>query len=93
VVTHFLHTLLVSSRGLETGGFESGSFGVRGVPVGSPWLPRSTLLDVFLEVAPTVLLTPAARAGMARVWVCGTSEMTILAGTDGGVPPLPSSSR
>jgi hypothetical protein len=43
---------------MATGGVEAGSLGVRGV-VGIAWLPRSTHLDVFLELAPTLLLVPS----------------------------------
>lgn len=40
---------------IVTGPEYSGTFGVRGV-LGIAWLPRSTPLDIFIEVVPTLLL-------------------------------------
>lgn len=48
---------------LETGGMESPAAGVRGV-FGIAWMPRSTPLDVFVEIAPTILLAPSPGVGI-----------------------------
>jgi len=43
---------------LASGGGDPAVFGVRGV-FGISWMPRSTPLDIFIELAPTLQLTPA----------------------------------
>ena len=40
------------------GGGNEGSFAVRGV-LGIAWMPRQTTIDIFLEAAPSIELTPS----------------------------------
>lgn len=47
----------------NSGGGYDGSFGVRGV-VGIAWLPRSTPLDIFIELVPVFQLTPFTGFGI-----------------------------
>jgi hypothetical protein len=47
----------------NSGGFNEGSFAIRGV-LGIAWLPKSTPLDIFLEVVPSLELTPASGFAM-----------------------------
>ncbi len=46
----------------DSGNTMAAAFGIRGV-VGIDWLPRSVPLDVFLEFAPVVYLTPGSGLG------------------------------
>jgi len=48
---------------LNSGGGWSSSFAVRGV-IGIAWLPRSVPIDVFLELAPSLQLTPSTGFGL-----------------------------
>ncbi|OGU64235.1 MAG: hypothetical protein A2X62_13095 [Stygiobacter sp. GWC2_38_9] len=48
---------------INTGPEYSGTFGVRGV-IGIAWLPRSTPLDIFIEVVPTLLLVNSTGLGI-----------------------------
>ena len=48
---------------INTGQEYSGTFGVRGV-LGIAWLPRSTPLDIFIEVVPTLLLVNSTGFGI-----------------------------
>ena len=47
----------------NTGGNYEGSFGVRGV-FGIAWFPRSTPIDVFLELVPVFQVTPLTGLGI-----------------------------
>lgn len=48
---------------LNSGGGYNSSLAVRGV-LGIAWLPRETPIDVFLEVAPSLQLTPSSGFGI-----------------------------
>lgn len=48
---------------LNSGGGYQSSFAVRGV-LGIAWLPRETPIDVFLEIAPSLQLTPSTGFGI-----------------------------
>ncbi len=48
---------------INTGPEYGGTFGVRGV-LGIAWLPRSTPLDIFIEVVPTLLLVNSTGFGI-----------------------------
>ena len=48
---------------IVTGPEYSGTFGVRGI-IGIAWLPRSTPLDIFIEVVPTLLLVNSTGFGI-----------------------------
>ncbi|NJD21471.1 MAG: hypothetical protein FIA82_02200 [Melioribacter sp.] len=48
---------------IVTGPEYSGTFGVRGI-LGIAWLPRSTPLDIFIEVVPTLLLVNSTGFGI-----------------------------
>lgn len=48
---------------INSGPEYSGTFGVRGV-LGIAWLPRSTPLDIFIEVVPTLLLAHSTGFGI-----------------------------
>ena len=48
---------------LNSGGGYRSSFAVRGV-LGIAWLPRETPIDVFLEIAPSLQLTPSTGFGI-----------------------------
>lgn len=48
---------------IVTGPDYSGTFGVRGI-IGIAWIPRSTPLDIFIEVAPTLLLVNSTGFGI-----------------------------
>ncbi len=48
---------------INTGPEYGGTFGVRGV-LGIAWLPRSTPLDIFVEVVPTLLLVNSTGFGI-----------------------------
>ncbi|KAF0214650.1 MAG: hypothetical protein FD178_2282, partial [Ignavibacteria bacterium] len=48
---------------INTGPEYSGTFAVRGV-IGIAWLPRSTPLDIFIEVVPTLLLVNSTGLGI-----------------------------
>ncbi len=47
----------------NTGGGYDGSFGIRGV-IGIAWLPRSTPIDVFVELVPVFQVTPLTGLGV-----------------------------
>ncbi len=48
---------------INSGPEYNGTFGVRGV-LGIAWLPRSTPLDIFIEVVPTLLLVNSTGFGI-----------------------------
>lgn len=48
---------------INTGPRYNGTFGIRGV-LGVAWLPRSTPLDVFIEVVPTLYLVNSTSFGV-----------------------------
>jgi hypothetical protein len=48
---------------INTGAGYDGSVAVRGV-FGIAWLPRDTPIDVFLELAPSLQLTPGTGFGI-----------------------------
>lgn len=52
----------IGGRYNSGGGYE-GSFGVRGV-IGIAWFPRSTPIDVFVELVPVFQLTPGTGFGI-----------------------------
>lgn len=47
----------------NTGGGYDGSLGIRGV-IGIAWLPRSTPVDVFVELVPVLQVTPLTGLGI-----------------------------
>ncbi|MBU2444670.1 MAG: hypothetical protein KJ666_03730 [Bacteroidetes bacterium] len=52
----------IGGRFNSGGGYE-GSFGIRGV-IGIAWFPRSTPIDVFVELVPVFQLTPGTGLGI-----------------------------